>query len=239
MNRVQNYWTQRAHDFGSVRRNELADGMSRRWLAEFDRLLPHGRALDILDVGTGTGYFAVLLAECGHRICGIDLTPAMLDEARALAEEEGLDIPFEEMDAQALDFPDDCFDVVVSRNLTWTLPDPRQAYSEWYRVLRPGGLLLNFDANYGEQLRKQNRENTHVPSDSPYGHVGVTEELEKENMAITLSMPISREHRPMWDWAVLKELGFSAVDCDTGLGKRVLRELDVSVSPMFLVQAVK
>lgn len=62
------------------RRNELADGMSRRGLVEFDRLPRHGRVLDILDVGTGISCFAVHLAECGHRICGIDRTPVLPDE---------------------------------------------------------------------------------------------------------------------------------------------------------------
>ncbi len=238
-NKVQRYWTARAHDFSAVRRNELRNDMRRRWLRELDRLLPPGKPLDILDVGTGTGFFAVLLAEQGHRVCGIDLTPVMLGEARKLAGELGLDIDLREMDAQALDFPDGSFDAVVSRNLTWTLPDPKRAYREWRRVLRPGGTILNFDANYGEQIRAGDRQNAHVTSDSPYGHVGVTPALEKENAAITLSMEISRERRPMWDRAVLAELGFSDVDCDAALGKRVLRELDVAVAPMFSIRAVK
>ena len=80
--RVQAYWTKRARDFSTVRRNELHDGtMGRRWLAEMQQYLPQGKALDILDVGTGTGYFAILLAQAGHRLTGIDLTPAMITEA--------------------------------------------------------------------------------------------------------------------------------------------------------------
>ena len=60
--RVLDYWTVRAHDFGIVRRNEIRDGVSARWGAELDSLLP-GSGLRILDVGTGTGYFAVLLGK--------------------------------------------------------------------------------------------------------------------------------------------------------------------------------
>ena len=40
------------------------------------------------------------------------------------------------------------FDVIVTRNLTWDLPHPESAYREWHRVLRSGGILLNFDANW-------------------------------------------------------------------------------------------
>ena len=73
--RVKHYWTLRAHDFGAVRRNELENQMSKRWLAEIRRSLPDRKPLDILDVGTGTGFFAVQLAQEGHRVQGIDLTP--------------------------------------------------------------------------------------------------------------------------------------------------------------------
>ncbi|HCP71234.1 MAG TPA: class I SAM-dependent methyltransferase, partial [Clostridiales bacterium] len=44
----------------------------------------------------------------------------------------GLDIAFRHMDAQQLGFPDGTFDVVLSRNLTWTLPEPEKAYAQWH-----------------------------------------------------------------------------------------------------------
>ena len=121
-NRVRTYWTQRAHDFGAVRRQELHNDLSARWLAELERQLPQTKPLRILDVGTGTGYFCILLAARGHAMTGIDLTPAMIDEARRQAQAEGLTIDFRVMNAQQLDFPDASFDAVISRNLTWTLP---------------------------------------------------------------------------------------------------------------------
>ena len=54
--RVKDYWTQSSHDFGTVRKNELENEMGQRWLHEIERFLPEGRSLDILDVGTGTGF---------------------------------------------------------------------------------------------------------------------------------------------------------------------------------------
>ena len=151
--RVQRYWTQRSHDFGTVRRNELEDEMGRKWFQELEKHLPENGKLKVLDVGTGTGFFAVLLAQAGYRVEGVDLTPAMLEEARALAAQRGMDITFREMDAQALDYEDGCFDAVISRNLTWTLPDPERAYGQWFRVLKPGGVLLN-------RLQRENDEIT-------------------------------------------------------------------------------
>ena len=78
--RVQRYWTQRSHDFGTVRRNELEDEMGRKWFRELEKHLPENGKMKILDVGTGTGFFAVLLARAGHRVEGVDLTPAMLED---------------------------------------------------------------------------------------------------------------------------------------------------------------
>ena len=236
--RVKDYWTQRSHDFGTVRKNELENKMGQRWLHEIERFLPEGRKLDILDVGTGTGFFAVLLAQQGHRVEGIDLTPAMLEEARWLAKQRNLDITFREMDAQNLAYPDGTFDVVISRNLTWTLPDPERAYAEWFRVLKPGGVLLNFDAEYAAHVRSHSVQNRKVAPDSPYGHVGMTDALQQENDAITLSMDIGKA-RPEWDGKVLTRIGFQSCQTDTQVGKRLLGELDLTTAPMFGIFAKK
>ena len=236
--RVKDYWTQRSHDFGTVRKNELENEMGQRWLREIERFLPEGGSLDILDVGTGTGFFAVLLAQQGHRVEGIDLTPAMLEEARTLAKQRNLDITFREMDAQNLAYPDGTFDVVISRNLTWTLPDPQRAYASWFRVLKPGGVLLNFDADYAAHVRSHSVQNRKVAPDSPYGHVGMTDALQQENDAITLSMDIGQA-RPEWDGEVLTRVGFQSCQTDTQVGKRLLGDLDLTTAPMFGIFARK
>ena len=236
--RVKKYWTQRSHDFGTVRKNELENEMGQRWLHEIQRFLPEGRKLDILDVGTGTGFFAILLAEKGHRVEGIDLTPAMLEEARILAKQRNLGITFQEMDAQNLEYPNDSFDVVISRNLTWTLPDPESAYAEWFRVLKPGGVLLNFDADYASHVRSHSTQNRKVAPDSPYGHIGMTEALQQENDDITLSMDIGQA-RPEWDGEVLTRVGFQSCQTDRQVGKRLLGELDLTTAPMFGIFARK
>ena len=234
--RVKNYWTQRSHDFGIVRKNELENEMGQRWLREIQRFLPAGRKLDILDVGTGTGFFAVLLAQLGHRVEAIDLTPAMLEEGRLLAAQRKLEIAFREMDAQALTYPDGTFDLVISRNLTWTLPHPERAYGEWFRVLKPGGVLLDFDAEYAAHVRSHSSQNRKVAPDSLYGHLGMTEALQQENDRITLSLDIGQS-RPAWDCQVLTKIGFSGCQTDTHAGQRLLGALAVATAPMFEIMA--
>ena len=232
---VVNYWTRRAHDFGLVRKNELADDISGLWLREMESRLPGGRQLDILDVGTGTGYFAILLASRGHRLTGIDLTAAMLREAEEQAAAVGADVRFLERDAQATGLPEGSFDAVVTRNLTWTLPDPAAAYGEWRRLLRPGGMLLNFDADYAENVRRRNQEASRTDETGVYGHTGITPELSLMNAEITLSMPASLHVRPAWDLELMASAGFSDLGADLTAGKRILKDRDLPESPLFLV----
>ena len=195
--------------------------------------------MEILDVGTGTGYFAILLSQSGHQVTGIDLTDAMLKEARDNAALYQVHPTFQQMDAQKLAFLDQSFDVVISRNLTWTLPDPESAYREWMRVLKKGGILLNFDADYASNVRNQNTSASHISDTEVYGHCGVTPELEQENASITLSMPMSRKQRPYWDQEFLENIGFSRSGYDLSVGQNILKEHDLKDAPMFLVWGVR
>lgn len=155
--RVVRYWTIRSHDFGAVRKNELGSIMGRRWQEELEAQLPERSPLNILDVGTGTGFFAILMAKLGHKVTGIDLTPAMLEEAAAMAAGLGLDIAFRHMDAQQLDFPDGTFDVVLSRNLTWTLPEP----GESLRPVAPGAETGRAAPEFRRGLRGERAQRKH------------------------------------------------------------------------------
>ena len=142
------------------------------------------------------------------------------------------------MDAQALRFEDGRFDVVLSRNLTWTLPDPQKAYAEWLRVLKPGGILLNYDADYAANVRSESTQNRSVAPDSPYGHVGMTQEMQRENDAITLALDLGKA-RPAWDAVTLVNLGAQCCRTDLTVGKRVLGPSDLEHAPMFGVFAIK
>jgi ubiquinone/menaquinone biosynthesis C-methylase UbiE len=237
--RVQEYWTVRTPDFSTVRKNELHSEISQRWVAEMNSYLPQGRTLDILDAGTGTGYFAILLAREGHRLTGIDLTPSMLSGAEATAAEFGVHVRFTRMDVQATSFEGGSFDAIVSRNVTWTLPDPERAYREWYRLLRPGGIVLNFDANYADNVRNHNQKASWIKPEEAYGHIGITPALARENEEITFAMPASQHHRPAWDKEIAERVGFSSFDADESAGVRILREVDLSDAPLFLFWAKK
>ena len=91
------------------------------------------------------------------QVVGVDYVPALLDRARRRAEAEGLEATFQEADAEALPFPDDSFDGVLSTCGAMFAPDQEQTAAELLRVCRPGGRIgmVNWtpDSYVGELFR--------------------------------------------------------------------------------------
>lgn len=144
------YWDGRAAEYDAQQqRDERLRVDHAAWSRVFAAALPEA-VIDVLDVGTGSGFLAFLLADLGRTVVGTDLSEGMLAIARARAEErrlESLPAPqFLEGDAIAPDFPSDSFDAVVNRYVLWTLHDPLGALSRWQRLLRPGGMIAVVDA---------------------------------------------------------------------------------------------
>lgn len=143
------YWDERSRGF------ERAQGITIRrqheaWLAFLERALgPPPQK--ILDVGTGTGFLALLAAELGHEVKGLDLSPGMIDRARELAGERGLKATLAVADAEGLPEPEGSYDRVINRNVLWTLPEPERALADWYRVLKPGGSLVVIDGDWFDE----------------------------------------------------------------------------------------
>ncbi len=96
---------------------------------------------EVLEIGVGTGRNLPHYRD-DVRLTGIELSPAMLEIARARARELGRDVDLRIGDAQALDFGDESFDTVVCTLSLCTIPDDRTAVGEVRRVLRPGGRFL-------------------------------------------------------------------------------------------------
>ena len=233
---IVHYWEKRSESFLEQRRSELANPIAKRWMKEIEKQIPAGRRLKILDVGCGAGFFSILLAKEGHEVFGIDLTLEMIENAIQLAEEENADCCFQVMDAENPMFADETFDVVISRNLTWTLPNAEHAYGEWMRVLKTGGVLLNYDANYGKEDVADTKG---LPE--AHAHFKVGNEMLEECERIKSQLPISRKNRPAYDVAVLCENTAGEIRIDTSLGKRIYLEKDefYNPAPMFSICAVK
>jgi ubiquinone/menaquinone biosynthesis C-methylase UbiE len=130
---------------------------ARAWENLFEEMLPE-KGLRILEVGCGTGEMSLILAALGHEVHGLDLSSEMLARARDKAaarfdqkETKALLRPtFHMGDAENPPFPDDYFDVIFSRHLMWTLPDPQTAAGNWARRLKPEGRLMVVDARWDD-----------------------------------------------------------------------------------------
>ena len=245
------YWTGRASGYSGVNQEELATSqkivwgraISERIAARFPGRAPE--SIRVLDVGTGPGFFAIILAQMGYRVTAVDYTASMLEEARSNAGALAGNIDFLQMNAEELRFDDHSFDVLVTRNVTWNLPHPEKAYSHWTRVLAPGGLLLNFDANWYRYLWDEEARQGHSEDREKLAASDVRDETAGTDVdameAIARKTPLSRQCRPQWDLEVLRLLGLQA-SADTEVWQQVWTEeerINNASTPMFLVEGRK
>jgi ubiquinone/menaquinone biosynthesis C-methylase UbiE len=115
-------------------------------LARLVKLTQPQRNWRVLDVSTGAGHTALAFAPHVARVIACDLTPEMLDAARALAKERGImNIEFKPADALALPFDDNTFDLVTNRLALHHYSDARKAVEEMARVCKRGGIVALAD----------------------------------------------------------------------------------------------
>ncbi|MET7456969.1 class I SAM-dependent methyltransferase [Streptomyces sp. NPDC005574] len=133
-------WDDRAASFDEEPDHGLRDaGVRLAWAGRLREWLP-ATASDVLDLGCGTGSLSLLAAEQGHRVTGVDSSPAMVGLARAKL--AGRDAAFLTGDAAAPPVGEQRFDVILVRHVLWTLPDPGRVLRHWRELLRPGGRFV-------------------------------------------------------------------------------------------------
>jgi len=135
----------------------LSYGQDRRWKRRVVDLAAPSEGARALDLATGTGDIAFALAARGARVVGLDLTPRMIELARAkaaaarpLPRDRGAKSPaphFLVGDMLALPFPSGSFDIVATGYGLRNVPDLEAAIDEIGRVLKSGGQALSLDFN--------------------------------------------------------------------------------------------
>jgi len=117
----------------------------------------------VLDLGCGAGTDSLIAAQVvGPRgtVAGIDMTPEMLDKARASAEDMGLgNVTFIEADAEQLPFAAGSFDVVISNGVIDLIPDKDAVFSGIFRVLVPGGRIQVADVTIQRPVSEEGKKN--------------------------------------------------------------------------------
>ena len=96
----------------------------------------------VLDVACGAGQTAIPMSRAGAKVTGIDIATNLIEQARARAQAENLDVRFDEGDAEMLPYPDGSFDIVISLIGAMFAPRPDLVVAELKRVCRPGGKII-------------------------------------------------------------------------------------------------
>jgi len=126
----------------------------------FGRLEPGER---VLDLGSGAGtdsLVAALMVGPEGFVTGLDMTPEMLDKARAGAAELGLEnVVFVDGEAERLPFADASFDVVISNGVIDLVPDKDAVFREIHRVLVSGGRIQIADVTIQQPVSDEGRRN--------------------------------------------------------------------------------
>ncbi|MEU6776178.1 class I SAM-dependent methyltransferase [Streptomyces sp. NPDC046759] len=140
-------WDAEAEAFDDEPDHGLRDpGVRAAWADRLRSWLP-GRPADVLDLGCGTGSLSLLAAEQGHRVTGVDSSPAMVERARAKL--AGRDAVVLHGEAAAPPVGDRRFDAVLVRHVLWTLPGPGRVLRHWRELLRPGGRFVLVEGVWG------------------------------------------------------------------------------------------
>lgn len=249
---IQGYWNHRYTGYSKVNQKELEGIQRERWKKQFERLLPANKNLKVLDIGTGPGFFTIILEELGYtNITGIDVSEKMLEVAEENIQKYGKKnsrIQLIQMDAQSLEFKPKSFDIIVSRNLTWNLEKPQQAYSEWLRVLKPNGALFIFDANWyaflkNESLAKEFEAKRQQAIEEKLEDYWQGEGVDEEKMDwIVQQLPLTYQLRPQWDMEYFSTQEGISVETEENFGDLVWdyeEQLNYGATPMFCIKVVK
>lgn len=154
-------WDEAADTFDEEPDHGLLDPSVRAaWDERLAGWLPD-RAGELLDLGCGTGSLSLLAAGRGHRITGVDLSPRMVERARAKLAGTGAEVLTG--DAARPPVEGRTFDVILARHVVWALPDHEAALRHWWSLLRPGGRLILVEGVWG---------NAGIPAEQLMGTLG-------------------------------------------------------------------
>ena len=246
--KTRNYWSTRNEGYSDLINEELNSEKKEIWLNLINKYRPKGDSLKILDAGCGPGFFPVLLGMEGHHVTAVDYTEEMLETTKKNVEKYGVEKNVEiiRQDIHNLIFEDETFDMVISRNVTWTIDDPHKVYGEWLRVLKPGGCFLNFDSNflfslYDEELQKQYKEDEKEAISQGYEPVP-NDHLADGMDEVLPNLPTAKGRRPGWDVNQLMDYEFNNILIDKNVHEGLLSGFDEILhrnSKMFLLRVEK
>jgi len=244
--RHQNYWNNSASIYNGIIEGELSGLKKGSWEKILHDHIKNDTQLNILEIGTGPGFFAILLAQMGHMVTAVDFSKEMLKKAHKNATALEVSIEFvHTSDASIYEIPE-TYDLIISRNVTWTLRHPESTYSNWYILLKKGGSVLIFDANWNIGIANKLHAEIYEKDIENAVQLGFPiydeEQLFNEGDQISNNLPLTFAMRPEWDKAMLFQLGFRAINVRHDFDHLIYTEAEqvaYSSIPYFSITAVK
>ncbi len=242
-------WTIRSDNYNKYVCEELETERPLKWIRRIEANAPDTRPLKILDAGCSPGFFSAILSKAGHKVTGIDGSERMLEHARENAARYGREPELIRGDFGKLPFAADSFDLLVSRNVTHIIREHLKVYGEWHRVLRPGGVLLIFDANWHlpyqpgpvreDAIRREKacleQYGSGFTHDGSYEYIDSA--LEPENFRV-----FGKALRPDFDIGILCQLPFKDISFERDVTEELWSEkenLAYGATPLYMIRAVK
>jgi SAM-dependent methyltransferase len=241
----RDYWDKGAAVYDEIVDTEFATDTYDQWQAMLSNLLSGKKDLKVLDVGTGPGFFGILLSRMGHQVTAIDSSSEMVAKASKNAQKYNCKIKIIETDIIEYK-PEETFDIIISRNVTWFLYNPVTAYQNWYGMLNDGGQVIIFDANWNLFLSNPQEAELYRKAQEEaieQGYLPYREEKDiEEGDQLALTLPLTYVRRPGWDSEMLRFIGFTKITVHKGFdtkfyspGEKILNRH----RPMFAIVAEK
>ena len=244
--RHQNYWNSSAEIYDDIIQEELSGFKREAWTQILKEHIQKKKPLKILEIGTGPGFFAIILAKMGHEVTALDFSEKMIAAAQKNASNNKVSVNFIHVSPESPFSSSETYDVIVSRNVTWTLHYPEKTYTDWYNWLRKDGRLLIFDANWNIGLAKKTHGEIYQSDIEKAKKLGFPtydkKELFDEGDIIAKNLPMTFAMRPEWDKAVLFQLGFSDIQIRQDFHELVYTEAEQAAYdsiPFFSILAIK
>lgn len=221
--RVTDHWNFRAKSYRfNINRDFFNQDVAPRWRALLAEAIGNVEPQKVLDAGCGPAVLTRLLLGLGHDVTGVDVSEKMIEIAREAVGEGNNRVRFQQGNVADLPFDDESYDLIVSRYVVWTLPDPVKALKEWQRLLKPGGRLGIVDGNwYYHYYRSPFKRWWSRVNNLMYRIRSGFDPGQKLATNYAPELPTTHVLRPDWDQGVLAGLGFENIQVYSNIERRI------------------